>query len=626
MMVPAVGDMGSRLVMFKRLVTSEIGEYSKTNIVVVVKWVHKLFCEHKDFDDIQKRCSLMYPSYSNVKDDFKEYHQVIQAIEERVNEFDYTHLEQELKQKLDESIYEIQSNIIRAREAVLCIYHQNADVIGLYKGRMDDYFLNEQEVEHKNHQKLIVYVLEECRRQNLRKHNGKTALFCPYYENDIYTYHYKYKMEIGEFIHDCLYPHSTNSQMFLWLTDRPGTFRATVDYLTNCVDDKLPSLQRTRTMFSFKNGIYDAREDAFYPFAGDEDWEYNITSVDNHTVSAHFIDRVFQYRQYEDDMKANDDPMDIKTPNCQTILDSQEFERDVCMWSYGAIGRMIFPNGTLDNWQFFVFFQGIAGSGKSTILKIAANFYSEQDVGILMNEGQQNFSIEHLYDKYMFICYDIDKKLTLSQTRWNQMVSGEHMSVERKFKTAVQLQWQAAGAFAGNTYPPWPDNQGSVSRRFLIFKFDKVVKNTDPELEKKCTGDEFPAFLKKCVSCYHHLLKLHGKRGIWDRGVLPTYFHKTKSELQNQSSPLRKFIQNESYCHIGENEFCTYQEFRASYIKFLDEIRYRDQSEKDLSSNDSSVMLVFNNFGIETIVPPVNADPSIYKTDVRYLQGLSLVQ
>ena len=57
-------------------------------------------------------------------------------------------------------------------------------------------------------------------------------------------------------------------------------------------------------------------------------------------------------------------------------MDYQKFEPDVCKWMYVMGGRLCFDVGDLDGWQIIPFLNGIARSGKSTLItKVFKKFY-----------------------------------------------------------------------------------------------------------------------------------------------------------------------------------------------------------------------------------------------------------
>ena len=63
-----------------------------------------------------------------------------------------------------------------------------------------------------------------------------------------------------------------------------------------------------------------------------------------------------------------------KCPTFKSLLDYQEFERNIQEWLCTFMGRMCFELGDMDNWQVLFYLLGQAGAGKSTILmKILQN-------------------------------------------------------------------------------------------------------------------------------------------------------------------------------------------------------------------------------------------------------------
>ena len=412
-------------------------------------------------------------------------------------------------------------------------------------------------------QQLILYYLTLCFNLSLRKNDAK-QLFYPLLHNGYFTHYFKLHAEIRQFISREISPIGSHMSQFKKMYDSLGNKSIIEEFLDTCNEVQLPYTSKDRTQFSLWNGVFRASENKFYVYDVNNSSGYQTTAdLDSTNSSCHFIEQDFDYELYD----SFDDPIDIPTPNCQKILTSQGFDKETCRWIYASFGRMIFPVGSMDGWQYFPFFKGTAGTGKSTLLELISMVYSTCDVGSLMSEGQRNFSVEHLYTKYMFLCMDADKKLTLSQTRWNQIVSGEKMSIEQKFKIPVETTWTATGAFAGNSYPPWVDQGGSMSRRLLVILFATVIKKVDTGLKERCRA-ELAAFLKKCVSCYHYVVDKHGHQGLWEKGVLPIFFHKTKRLLQADTNSLQAFLSADDQCTLGGTESCTFQTFRDAYNIF----------------------------------------------------------
>jgi phage/plasmid-associated DNA primase len=393
-------------------------------------------------------------------------------------------------------------------------------------------------------------------------------------------------------------------------------------YLTNCRDMELPDLKPNRLFFSFKNGIFSAEKNLFYPYipvegymCPDEDSQMLCTDMlDQNLVTTNFIKQDFDFLAFKtavpDPLK--DDPLNIPTPNIQRIMDHQQLDDDVSSWFYAICGRMIFPVGYMDKWEIHPMTKGTAGTGKSTLWKLVSLFFKNIDVGNLMAEGQKSsFGVEHLLDKFMFICFDIGDKLNLSPTTFNQMVSGETVTIDRKHLNSVEGPWTAPGAFAGNCFPPWEDEAGSMARRFMVFLFTKYVTNSDARLFGKMTL-ELPAFMQKCVSCYHQKLRVveAEKGNIWK--ALPEYFWMTRGVMQRENNPLRDFVDNPTQCQLGPEFTCDYRDFRMAYRNYCtaEKLKFKRLSEDVTSS-------IFAQKNITNI--------NIQSPEGPYLQGIQLL-
>ncbi len=470
---------------------------------------------------------------------------------------------------------------------------------------LDMYTRPIDEVDFKHHQWLILFYLNQCYNRCYRKQGS--SLLAPRFTKDGYfTHTYEYAIEISDFLYECIYPFEQNKDKFYSLTHSANVVSMCTNYLQNCKDARLPTLEKDRTKFAFRNGIFDARTNRFFAYNSDSLCNFN-------TVCANYLDTFFDEDAYQ-----TEHPLDIPTPNIQKILDGQNFEPDVCLWLYACIGRLMFNVGELDNWQVQIFKVGAGGTGKSTLLKVAAKIYSEVDVGILMSEGQRSFSLEHINDKYVFFCYDLDDKMNFSLTRWNSMVSGEDISIERKHKLAITRKWLAPGAFAGNTYPPWIDQGGNIARRMLIFRFGNPITNADPNLFDKCLL-EIAAFMKKSVTAYHYLLDKYQHKGIWDKGVLPNYFYETKSNMQAETNPLQAFVISDR-CKIEADGHCSFQHFEQQFYTYCECMRI---SKKRLSIDFCKPC--FAGIGARIVTPGKDEDPTLHMGyTTKYITGLSL--
>jgi hypothetical protein len=572
-----------------------------------VAFVYQVWCTSNDREHVQLRNNLFFGDWRVARDRFCLYSETACAMHRIATQYEDSHLCEQLSQ--------VSANVLWGYESTVQTYRQlhcnTPEVLAsLPVLRMDSFFAPIVNDDMKSHQWLIRYYLEECGRRRYRRFG--TGLFLPKYtDGGEFTRTYVYEMEVAQFVFQAVYPYAPHERLFMALTERPGTVGQCVKYLEGCYDDNLPTLTKDRTKFSYLNGLYDARTNVFYPYGVEPvGWARGV-------VCAKYFDMDFEYELYELKLRGGN-PLAIPTPNVDKMLIAQDFPPEVCFWMFAVIGRLIFPVGDIDGWEISAFFKGVAGTGKSTMLRLAAKFYHDSDVGNLMSGGRKDFGIQHLLDKNFFICLDVDRGMHLDMTTWNQMVSGENVTVDRKGISAVDLLWKAGNAMAGNTYPPWQDQSGNLGRRMLNFIYTHVVKDVDPQLFKKCYL-EMGAFMKKCVTCYHMAVERHGKRGIWDHGVLPQYFHDTRRQMQAENDPLQAFMISE-FCMAGDDAHVLFNTFRDAFSKFCSEMRLPKKRLTDDVCN-----ALFERQNIRVVEVPRDANPDDhFGYSGKYLCGIRL--
>ena len=252
----------------------------------------------------------------------------------------------------------------------------------------------------------------------------------------------------------------------------------------------------------------------------------------------------------------------IATPHLQSIIDFQEFDKDVSAWMYIMIGRLMYDVNDMDKWQVIPYLKGQASSGKSTILlRVCRNLYDKADVGVLSNNIEKKFGIGAFSDKFLFVAPEIKADLQMEQAEFQSMVSGEDMSICIKYQTAHTAEWKVPGIMAGNEVPGWTDNSGSILRRIVLFDFQKRVDNGDMELGKKLEG-EMANIIKKCNKAYLYAVKEFAKDNIWKH--LPTYFHTTREELSENTNVLEHFFKSNTV-KFGSDLYMPWADFLSKF-------------------------------------------------------------
>lgn len=334
----------------------------------------------------------------------------------------------------------------------------------------------------------------------------------------------------------------TNRANWENLTSRGNTINDVIRFVSKCHDMQFPEISKNRHVWSFKNGIFIAKEwvpdtgkfrSNFYSY---ESKEYKC--LDPTIVSCKYFDQMFESYDHLEDW------WDIPTPYFQSILDYQGFDKDVSRWMYVMGGRLCFDVNDLDGWQIAMYCKGVARTGKSTLLtNVFQRFYEAEDVKTLSSNSEKQFGLSGIYDGFMFIAPECKNNMSLNQAELQSIISGEDVSVAIKHEKPKSIKWTTPGCMAGNELPDYKDASGSILRRLLVFDFPKQVKDhdADPHLTNKL-AKEIPAILLKCVRAYVEYGQKYADRDAW--AVVPAYFKKIQKQVAMVTSSLTNFLES----------------------------------------------------------------------------------
>ena len=392
------------------------------------------------------------------------------------------------------------------------------------------------------YQKLLIYLLGEAYEKGYRRYRDHC---CKEIRN---TRAWKPVKEIKDFVYDETQK-EINPEQWMNLTNRGNMANDVIRHLTNCNDIQFPEIKKDRHVWSFQNGLLDARpiDDnrdevtgrrgfTFYTYDSQE-----FRDLDPSLVSCKYFDQPF------DPYTEIDDWYRIPTPHMQSVLAYQKFDDEVAKWIYVFMGRLCFDVNELDGWQVIPFLKGIARSGKSTLItKVARKFYECEDVATLSNNIEKKFGLSSIYKGFMFISPEIKGDLQLEQAEFQSLVSGEDVSIARKNETALSFQWKTPGILGGNEVPNWKDNSGSILRRLATVNFGRQIAEdvADPHLDDKLDA-ELPAILCKCLRAYLDYAHRYADKDIWN--VLPKYFKQVQNQVATVTNSLQHFLCSEKF-------------------------------------------------------------------------------
>jgi hypothetical protein len=409
------------------------------------------------------------------------------------------------------------------------------------------------------YQNLLIYLLRTAYKNGFRRYRDQCC------KEIGSTRAWKTVKEIKDFVYDETQKED-NAEMWMNLTNRGGMANDVIRHLTNCKDIQFAEIKKDRHVWSFQNGLLDARpiDENRHPETGIRKftfYEYTapeFAELDPSLVSCKYFDLPFTSHEDVEDW------YDIPTPSMQCVLDYQRFEESVCRWVYVFMGRLCFDVNELDGWQVIPFLKGIAQSGKSTLItKVARKFYECEDVAVLSNNIEKKFGLQSIHKGFVFISPEIKGDLQLEQAEFQSMVSGEDVSVARKNEAALSMQWKTPGILGGNEVPNWKDNSGSILRRLATVNFSRQIAPdvADPHLDDKLEL-EMPAILCKCLRAYLEYSSKYADKDIWN--VLPKYFKQVQNQVATVTNSLQHFLCSEKFA-FGKDLFIPQKIFVAQF-------------------------------------------------------------
>lgn len=430
--------------------------------------------------------------------------------------------------------------------------------------------------------KLISYLVAVAAQRRYRRH--RDSVYEEHITEEGYaTSYWKQVCTMREFILTALSKEQAGFEIWdMAMGQGVKHIKACEEYLGSMYDSEFPFISIDRHVFSFRNGIYFCATRTFRPYtSGALDW-----GVDSHINALDDIDRDnmarkrgffgtsgctnasanyfnVEFNDYNDQVRANPDFWfeGIQTPAFSKLMDDQNVPIPAQKVVYGLVGRLFYEVGELDDWQIILWFLGYANSGKSTICKVAQLFYQPEDVAVISNNIEEQFGLGSVYDKLIFMAPEVKKDFRLNQAEFQSMVSGEKMSIARKFKDAAGVMFKVPGLLAGNDMPNWMDNSHSVVRRIALVHFAKTIVRVDGEIKKRLR-EQVGELIAKCNIAYHMMLESYGSKGVWEN--LPAYFHKTQNNLKAKTHPMYHFLKSEQLV-FGKDHCIALEDFKALF-------------------------------------------------------------
>ena len=217
--------------------------------------------------------------------------------------------------------------------------------------------------------------------------------------------------------------------------------------------------------------------------------------------------------------------------------------------------------------KFFVFL-GEGANGKSTLIEVIVVMLGSQNVShqSLHALAQGRFSKAELFGKLANTCADLEGKDVKSSGLLKQIVSGDSMQYEKKFKDPFSGPATARLLFSANKMPRIDDTSKAVFDRLILMEFPQRFEESeqDKTLVGKLTAEaEVEGILARWA--------LPGLMSLLESGrfVIPERSRQLQQQYQHQCDPFSEFV--EDYIQMAPAEFVTKADLYKAYRRWCDE-------------------------------------------------------
>lgn len=213
------------------------------------------------------------------------------------------------------------------------------------------------------------------------------------------------------------------------------------------------------------------------------------------------------------------------------------------------LGRMFFQIGQLDNWQVAPFIIGNSNTGKSTLFKLIAACFGDNNIAT-MGKDDKKFVLGSILAKDICLLSDVkDIKSMIDEDTIQNMISGDNLAMRQMHTSSENVKWVQPLAANSNFFPDFKDPAGALKRRFVIFDFKNPVKEISSTLTKDLCAER-PSIIKRCVGDYLSYVQIMGTDANFN-GKLPDSLLELKEILKDECDPLSKFL-NLPKTKVGE--------------------------------------------------------------------------
>lgn len=223
------------------------------------------------------------------------------------------------------------------------------------------------------------------------------------------------------------------------------------------------------------------------------------------------------------------------------------------------IGYLLIPSTAFR--KFFVFL-GEGANGKSTLIEVIVAMLGHGNVShqSLHDLASGRFAKAELFGKLVNTCADIESRDVKNSGVLKQLVAGDSMQYERKYRDPFHGPATARLVFSANRMPVIHDTSKAMTDRLTLLDFPCRFEESEQDkdlIHKLTTKEEIEGILVNWA--IPGLQSLLASKQF----EIPERSHQLLKEYRRQSDPFIEFA--EECIQVAEGEFVTRQDLYSAY-------------------------------------------------------------
>lgn len=198
-------------------------------------------------------------------------------------------------------------------------------------------------------------------------------------------------------------------------------------------------------------------------------------------------------------------------------------------------------------YQRAILLQGVAKSGKSQLLAIAASLVpDEARSAVAPNDWGDKFLPTQFHGKLINVAGELPERKLIDGQKFKEIVDGSEMSGQMKGGQIFRFRPVCTHWFASNHYPRTEDTSEGFNRRWLVLQFNKPVKKEDRKLDlgNIIVAEEREAIVAWAVQAVARLKES-------SEFTLPSSHNQVMREVANVNNSVRFFLQESGKVRFG---------------------------------------------------------------------------